>query len=312
MANVPVSSVFVGRGGELATLLEAVTEPRVRAVLVTGEAGIGKSRLVTEFGARLSADTLVLIGRCPEFGNEGVPFAPFIAVMRGLIRAYGADALTALLPGVHPALARWLPDLATETPTVEDEYDRLRLFGELLTLIERLASTRPLVLILEDLHWADDSSRELLAFLVANLAEPNVLLVATFRPAGPPALRRLVAELRRSPAVRVLEPEPFTRHEVGRQLAALLDREPEPRLTGRVFARSAGNPLFVEALSHAPEETPAGLTELLLAAQAGLGVDARTALQVAAVAGSPVEHDLLEAAADIPAPRLRAALRELI
>ncbi|MFI9508243.1 ATP-binding protein [Nocardia sp. NPDC052566] len=310
--SVAVSSAFVGRTSELSALLDASAAPRIHAALVSGEAGIGKSRLVAEFVARLGAEALVVTGRCPEFGNEGVPFAPFIAVLRGLVRKLGAARLAALLPSPRPALARWLPELGAEVPSAEDDFDRLRLFGEILTVLEQLATARPVVLILEDLHWADDSSRELLTFLVANLAAQNVLLVCTFRPAGAPALRRLVAELRRNPGVAFLTPEPFTKHEVGRQLAALLGREPEPRLIGRVFERSAGNPLFVEALSGAPEDTPAELTELLLAAQSGLPPDAHTVLRVAAVAGSPVAHELLAAAADLPPAVLRDAVRQLV
>ncbi|WP_194818246.1 helix-turn-helix transcriptional regulator [Nocardia sp. XZ_19_385] len=309
--SVSASSVFVGRGNELSALLRAVDIPHVRAVFVAGEAGIGKSRLVAEFAARQDSRTLVLIGRCPEFGNAGVPFAPFIAVLRALLRELGAAELAALLPA-RPALARWIPELAAENRPADTDSDRIRLFGELLTLLEQLAAQRSLVLILEDLHWADDSSRELLAFLAANLAEPQVLIVGTYRPSGSAALRRLVAELRRNPAVQVIAPEPLTKHEVGRQLAALLGREPEPPLIARVFERSAGNPLFVEALSQSPDDTPAELTDLLLAAQADLEDAPREVLQLAAVAGSPVEHDLLAAAAELPAAQLRNTLRQLI
>ncbi|WP_216914771.1 helix-turn-helix transcriptional regulator [Nocardia noduli] len=312
MGNVPVSSALIGRGGELAALLEAAAAPSVRAVLVTGEAGIGKSRLIEEFTARLAPAIPVLIGRCPEFGSDGVPFAPFIAILRRLVRVRGAEELAALLPGPTPAIARWLPELRTDATPPDTEDDHLRLFGELLILLEHLGSRGPAVLILEDLHWADESSRTLLAFLVANLAEPNVLLVATFRPNGPPGLRGLVAELRRLRSVLFLAPPPLTRYEVGRQLAALLEREPEPEAIGRVFTHSGGNPLFVEALSRSSGRTPAELSELLLSAHAGLDADALTVLRVTAVAGSPTEHDLLEAAAGLPAPRLRVALRELV
>ncbi|MEU8899152.1 AAA family ATPase [Nocardia sp. NPDC048505] len=307
MVNVSAGSVFVGRGNELGALLRAAETPGVRAVFVAGEAGIGKSRLVAEFIDRQAARALVPLGRCPEFGNAGVPFAPFLAVLRTLSREVGIDRLRSLLPP-RPALARWLPELATEPD--DGDPDRLRQFGEMLTLLESLE--RPILLILEDLHWADDSSRELLAFLIANLAEPRVLIVGTYRPSGSAPLRRLVAELRRTPAVLVVAPAPFTKHEVGRQLAALRGREPEPGVIARVFERSAGNPLFVAALSESPEDTPAELTDLLLAAQADLAADARAVLQLAAVAGSPVAHEVLAAATDLPAGRLRGALREAI
>ncbi|MEV6278803.1 AAA family ATPase [Nocardia sp. NPDC051832] len=311
MVSVSASGVFVGRGNELSALLRAVDTPQVRAAFVAGEAGIGKSRLVAEFVARQGSRTLVLLGRCPEFGSAGVPFAPFIAVLRALLREQGVSALAALLPA-QPALARWLPELAGAGGSAEGGTDRVRLFGELLTLLEQLAAQRSVVLILEDLHWADDSSRELLTFLTANLAEPQLLIVGTYRPSGSTALRRLIAELRRNPAVQLIAPQPLTKHEVGRLLAALLEREPEPPLIARVFERSAGNPLFVEALSRSPEDTPAELTDLLLAAQADLDDAPREVLQLAAVAGSPVEHDLLAAAAGLPGAQLRNTLRQLI
>ncbi|MFI6868493.1 ATP-binding protein [Nocardia sp. NPDC050406] len=310
MVNLPVSSAFVGRGAELSGLLDAQRDAVVHTVLVSGEAGIGKSRLLAEFTGRLPATTVVLLGRCPEFGNDGVPFAPFIAIMRGLLRRLGARRLAELLPA-RPVLARWLPELADGSDSETGEFDRLRLFGEILTLLESSTAAQPVVLILEDLHWADDSSRELLAFLAANLVAHEVLLVATYRP-GAPALRRLLAEVARNPGVRTLTPGPLSQHEVGRQLAALLGREPERALVARVFARSAGNPLFVAALCSSPEDTPAQVSELLLAFRSGLSESALTALRIAAVAGSPVGHELLEAATELPERELNSALRELI
>ncbi|MCU1470899.1 MAG: Transcriptional regulatory protein LiaR [Glaciihabitans sp.] len=283
----------------------------MRTVLVAGEAGIGKSRLVSEFAARLDSTSLVLLGRCPELGNEGIPFAPFVTVMRGLLRRLGVTALRALLPP-HPALARWLPELAAQTGPVERESDPIRLFGEILILLEELAATQPVVVVLEDLHWADDSSRELLAFLVANLTQRDLLLVGTYRPAAAGPMRGLVLELQRNRGVRLIAPEPLTRYEVGRQLAALLGREPEPGVITRVFDRSAGNPLFVEALSQSPDQTPAGLNELLLLGQSTLPPDTRAVLRLAAVAGSPVEHALLEAAAGLDEGRLHEAVRQLV
>ena len=313
MGTFPVSSAFVGRAGDLTALENAFADEQTSTVLIGGEAGIGKSRLAGEFTSRLGQNVLVLVGRCPEFGADGVPFAPFIAVMRSLERQRGTDDLAALLPG-HPALAQWMPRLAARAGPATPDSDPIRLSGEILTLLEQLALTQPVVLVLEDLHWADDSSRELFAFLVANLAQNQVLLVATYRPAeaGGGPLRRLIAELRRNAGVRVVSPRPLTRHEVGRQLAALLGREPEPGLITRVADRSGGNPLFVEAISLSPEEIPAGLTDLLLTFLAGLTPGARTVLEVAAVIGSPVRHELLAEAAELPQAALYEAMRELV
>lgn len=295
----------------MAELQGAFGDPDVQAVLVAGEAGIGKTRLVGEFCARMDLATMVLTGPCPEFGNDGVAFGPFIAIMRGLLRREGAARLAELLPA-QPALARWLPELAAATGPVEAEPDRTRLLGEVLTLVEQLSASQSLVLVLEDLHWADDSSLDLLAFLIANLTYCDALIVGTYRPPGSSQLRNMVAELRRRPGVRQLSPQPFTRYEVGRQLAALLGREPEPGFIGRVFERSAGNPLFVEALSQSSNDTPADLNELLLVRLSRLSDGAKAVLRVAAVAGSPADHQLLAAAADMPEPLLHDALRELV
>ncbi|MEU2123992.1 helix-turn-helix transcriptional regulator [Nocardia niwae] len=311
MVSLPVSGAFVGRAAELAALHDAYRNPAVHTVLLGGEAGIGKSRLVAEFGTRLDARTAVMSGRCPEFGAKGVPFAPFIAVTRALLRDKGVEALAALLPP-RPALARWLPELAARVGAAEAGTDRIRLFGEILTVLEHFSMTEPLVVVLEDLHWADDASLDLLAFLVANIAEPDLFLVGTYRPAGSGPLRKLVTGLRRDPSVRLLSTEPLTKHEVGRQLAALRGTEPKPGTIARVFERSKGVPLFVEALGPAPEDTPAELSELLLGPLSDLPHQAASVLRLAAVAGSPVRHTVLAAASDLAEEALTTALQLLV
>ncbi|MGW4532473.1 helix-turn-helix transcriptional regulator [Nocardia sp. NPDC004340] len=311
MVSVPGSSVLVGRAAEVSAVVEAVGDAGTQTVLIAGEAGIGKSRLVAEFTERLGGDALVLLGRCPELGAAGVAYAPFLTVLRGLVKRLGGEAVATLLPP-HPALANWLPQLAVHTGGAAPEADRIRLFGEILTLLEQLAMARPVVLVLEDLHWADDASRELLTFLAANLADANALLVGTYRPGEAGPLRGLVAELRRNPGVRVLELHPLTRHEVGRQLAALLGREPGSELITKVFDRSGGNPLFVEALGQCPDELPADLADLLLGFQTGLSAQALAVVAPAAVLGSPIHHDLLAATVDLPPDELPGALHELV
>ncbi|MBU3060745.1 AAA family ATPase [Nocardia sp. NEAU-G5] len=306
-----MSDVLVGRAGELTTLLEAVTDERTSTVLIGGDAGIGKSRLVGEFTSRLGGTVLVLAGRCPEFGSDSVPFAPFLGVVRDLVRGIGIDELVALLPP-GPALAHWHPALAARAGTPAAESDRVRLFGEILTVLELTALVRPVVVVLEDLHWADRASLDLLSFLITNLAEAGVLLVGTHRPAESGRLRELLAELGRNPAVRQLLPQPLTRYEVGRQLAALLGAEADTELISRVFERSQGNPLFVEALSGSRGRIPDGLTELLLGFTSGLRPASLAALRGAAVIGSPVHHELLSTAVELDSTELDDAVRELI
>ena len=275
MASFPVSSVFVGRAADLACLEAAARDPLVTAMLVSGEACLGKSRLVSEFLARLDPGTTVLTGRCPQLGADGVPFAPFLPVMRTL----GSAGLLSSI--------------------------------EMINELDRLSREHPVVLVVEDLHWADESSLDLFAFLIANLAQSGVLLVATHRPAADGRLRSMLAELRRLPSVTAVDLRPLTRHDVGRQLAALLGREPEPGFAGRVYERSQGYPLFVEALSDSPGETPADLRELLLAWMAGLPGDERAVLRAAAVAGSPAGHRLVAEVVGLPEQRAEDAIAAL-
>jgi predicted ATPase len=180
--------VLVGRVGELAALDAAwagVGRGEPATVLVGGEAGVGKSRLVEEFGARALAGGVVrvLSGCCVDLGAEGLPFAPFTGVLRELVRDLGADGVAALLPGQGVLeLARLLPELGEPGTGGDLGEVRARMFEQVLALLGRLAKSGPVVLVIEDVHWSDRSTRDLLAFLVANQrALGGVLIVVTFR-----------------------------------------------------------------------------------------------------------------------------------
>ncbi|WP_158088865.1 ATP-binding protein [Thermoactinospora rubra] len=173
------SSAFVGRDEELARLRSAyvqAVQSRPVLALVSGEAGIGKTRLVEEFAQALPERACVLWGRCVDLGAEGLPFAPFASAFRRLVRDRGVEAITTLLPESGcGGLMGLLPELAGPSrspasgaagdpaPGLGPAYGRTHLFGEIATLFERLAAQQPVVLILEDLHWADGSSRALLS-----------------------------------------------------------------------------------------------------------------------------------------------------
>src|SRR5215813_1244718 len=155
---------FVGRARELAELdaaFERVRGGRPSAVLVGGEAGVGKSRLAAEFGARARAAGAVrfLSGYCLDLSAEGLPFAPFTGVLRELVRELGADGLAALLPGQGARdLARLLPELGEPGTRGDPGEARARMFGQVLALLERLAGAGPVVLVIEDAHWSDRST----------------------------------------------------------------------------------------------------------------------------------------------------------
>ncbi|KOX16050.1 LuxR family transcriptional regulator [Saccharothrix sp. NRRL B-16348] len=314
-----VSPVLVGREAELAALAEvyevAVAEGAAVAV-VEGEAGIGKSRLVGEFTARLGTAARNVRGECLELGADSLPFAPFTAVVRRLRRELGGDLIRDLLPAGGLSLARWLPELGAPAVDQDPFQGRSRLFDEVLTLLEGAAARQPLVVVLEDLHWADPGSRDLLAYLVRNVEQPGLLLVGTYRSSDvgeAHPLRPLVVDIARRPRGLQFELTPLDRAQVGAQLAALLGHEPDDALVTRVHERGDGNPLFVEALAADPANaTPARLRDLLAAATARLPETGRTVLRAAAVVGHEVRHELLAPVCGLPDEELEPALRELV
>src|SRR5690606_37917729 len=140
-------------------------------VLLGGEAGVGKSRLIGRFAEQVAQEGVnVVSGGCVELSVEGLPYAPFTAALRQLVREMGAEEVSGLLPeGARRDLARLLPEFGEPNTDMERETAQARLFEQILTLLERLAERRALVLVIEDIHWADRSSRDLIAFLSRNL-----------------------------------------------------------------------------------------------------------------------------------------------
>ncbi|MFI7632574.1 AAA family ATPase [Nonomuraea sp. NPDC049400] len=314
-----VSPRFVGRAPELAALGDALARARAGAsstVLVGGEAGVGKTRLIKEFTDR--ADALVLVGGCLELGTEGLPFAPFTAVLRGLVRELGRDGVAALVPGgTTRGLARLLPEFGE--PDRDGPEARARLFEQVLGLLERLAEERPALLIVEDAHWADRSTRDLLSFLVRyQRSAAGLLIVVTYRTDElhrTHPLRPLLAELGRVEWVSRVELRRLTRREAVAQAASILEREPSPTDMDLIYARSEGNPLFVEALlsdTGGPDALPESLRDLLLASVERLPEETQELLRVASAGGQRIEHDLLSAVAGFDESALSRALRPAV
>jgi hypothetical protein len=188
------------------------------------------------------------------------------------------------------------------------------LLEEMLTLLGRVAEERPVVVVVEDLHWADASSRELFAYLARNLTGVAVLLVGTIRTGEPAAghpNRRMLAELGRGGTVDRIDLGPLEQRHVAALLAAVDERPPDPARSVRIHRRSGGNPLFVEALSTAGEAPPGDLRTLLLARITDLPDPAREALEAMAVAGAELADDLVRAVAGGPGGRLQDPLDDL-
>ncbi|WP_329221327.1 AAA family ATPase [Streptomyces sp. NBC_01485] len=322
-----VSPVFVGRADELNTLNAALSRAAAgepQALLIGGEAGVGKTRLVEEFAAAARRQgAVVALGGCVEIGADGLPFAPFSTALRALRRAL-PDELAAAATGQEEELARLLPELG-ETLTARgsgrpEEEGMARLFDLTARLLERVAAGRTLVVALEDLHWADASTRHLLSYLLRTLRTGRLVVLATYRADDihrRHPLRPLLAELDRLRTVQRLELARFTRAETGRQIAGILAREPGPDQVDAIFERSDGNAFFVEELAVAAHEgcrtgLPDTLRDLLLVRVEALPESAQTVARIVAEGGSTVEYRLLDAVARLTEDDLIEALRAAV
>jgi len=332
MANQVTAGRFVGRAQELARLRQLLAgaadgEPLV--ALLGGEAGVGKTRLVEQLAAAAEEQgTRVLGGGCVPLGEEGLPFAPVIEALRGLADQLDPAELQAVAGPARQELGRLLPDLAWggEAATAgvgatgASQAAQGRLFALLLGLVERLAATAPLLWVVEDLHWADRSTRDLLAYLATYLRAQPVLLVGSFRSDElhrRHPLRGLLAELGRNRRVARLELARFTRAELAEQLTGLLGADPPARLVDDLYARSEGNPFFTEELLLAgegggPGVLPPSLREVLLVRVVRLGPRTQRLLGVVAAAGPGVTQPLLAAVAGLDDQQLLAGLREAV
>ncbi|MFE6129957.1 ATP-binding protein, partial [Streptomyces sp. NPDC056437] len=329
--TMSVSPVFVGRAGELSVLTDALAraagggasgspagEPQ--ALLVGGEAGVGKTRLVEEVLAEACRrDAVVAVGGCVEIGADGLPFAPFSTALRALHRQL-PEELAAAAAGQEHELARLLPELGERHErSRHDEEGMARLFELTARLLERIATDRTVVLVLEDMHWADASTRHLLAYLFRTLRRGRLVVIATYRSDDVHRrhpLRPFLAELDRMRTVQRIELTRFNRGEVHRQLAGILAAEPEPPMVDRVFERSDGNAFFVEELARSMADRcpslPDSLRDILLVRIEALPEDAQRVARIVAEGGSTVEYGLLFAVARLSEDELIEALRAAV
>ena len=250
------------------------------------------------------------------------PLAPLVDALRALSRGTSAEELAEAIGPSWPHLARILPGLAPDAaarPAVGDVQTG-QLLELVLGLLERLSAIRPLVLVLEDLHWADQSTLELVTFLIRWLREVRLLLVITYRSDElhrRHPLRTLLTGWGRLRMVDRIELDRFRRDEVAAQLAAILTAEPGPGLTDLIFDRSDGNAYLVEELIGVvaggdPSKLPPSLADVLLSGVDSLSPAARGLLRTVSVGGRGVPGPLLARVAGLEEPALFAALREAV
>ncbi|MGY4981160.1 helix-turn-helix transcriptional regulator [Streptomyces sp. 900105755] len=309
------SSPLIGRDdelGRLASVLERARNGSGQAVLVAGDAGVGKTRLLDEAAARASAGGVIVVtGHCVDLGDVGLPYLPFTEILGALA---GDERFKDVL-AAHPVVERLLgagPDSSRDADA------RLRLFEGVAGLLGELAATAPLLLVLEDLHWADQSSRDLLRFLLSRGVLPRrFALLASYRADDlhrRHPLRPLLAELVRLPGVERLEVRRLADAEVTRLVRSLEERPLSEATVRDIVERAEGNAFYTEELVAAAgtDGMPTGLADLLLIRVEQLSETAQQVLRTAAVAGRRVGHDLLRDAVGLPEEELESALREAV
>src|SRR5215211_4284735 len=317
------SPVLVGRDAEVARLnaaLERAAAGRPAIVVVAGEAGVGKTRLVAGLLGRAGErGAVALSGGCLDVGEGVLAYAPMVEALRPLVGVLDAGELERVLGGARGELARLVPELGPPDGgrPAEAPLAPTRLFELLLGVLHRLAERGPVLLVVEDLHWADQSIRDLLGFLVRNL-RGGVALVLTFRSDElhrRRPLRPFLAELDRSGRAERLELDRLGRRELAELLAAILEEPAAPALVAEILGRSEGNPFFAEELLAAHLDgtrLPSALRDVVLARVEALSEPTQRVLEVAAVAGSRVDHELLAAVVEQETDELVGLLREAV
>ena len=315
------SPIFVGRVAERAALSEALERAaagRPGIVLIGGEAGVGKSRLLTEMNALAAPMGFTAVaGVCADVASGSLAYAPFVDIVRGLHRG----GLTASLPtSTRAEIGRLVPEASTERREPgAGPGGQGRLFAAVRDLLAAASASTPILVTIEDLHWADVSTLDLVTYLARSMQTEHCLLVATARldtlPRRHPLLG-IVAELARLPWLERIDIGRFDEGELIQQLTGILGRVPDPEMARDVFERSDGNAFFAEELLAAGTvrggTLPASLREVLAARLAALDDITQGVVRIAAVAGRMVSHELLERVAGTTSPVLIAALRDAV
>lgn len=344
---------FVGRTVEWKSAAAAYAEAaggEARVLLVTGAAGIGKTRFVEELGARAEG-AAVLVGESVPLSGSTLAYGPFVAAFSGQAAwPFTGDAAPAARSGGSPAgpsappagADGLVPGASAPADTAEGPFPdgpapagrserpfdtagfpggagdllaaRQRLFERVLAATAGLAAQAPLVLVLEDLHWADESTRELFTFLTVRLRRQRVLLVGTVREEDLDRdARHWLAELTGRRGVTRLRLGRLTDGEIGELVAALLPSGTDPARAAAVVAAAEGNPLYAQELVRAdPHWPPASIAEAVLARVSGLDPQVREVIDQLSVTDGGMSHHLLAATLPLPEPVLLAATRQAV
>jgi ATP/maltotriose-dependent transcriptional regulator MalT len=325
VAGAASSPTFVGRHDELASLLDAfgaAARGEATAVVVGGEAGVGKTRLLKELISDLPEEPHIIWGRCLARMEGGLPYGAFRDGLRSFVRSLDHAALDELRSHTSPELARLVPDLGNGRPAMDPgdrATERLRIFELLLQAVAYLAEQRPTVLVIDDLHWADRSTLSLLAFLIENLTVERVLVCATYRTDEVDRTHRLTKWLAEHLRLREghVELGRLNRGEIAEQIQAILGNAAPDDLVEEIFARSQGNALFAEELLAASggdhgHALPTSVRELLLTRMVRLSDLCQRVLRTASGIRTPIHPWVLAHVTNLDEEELFDPLREAV
>ncbi|MEO8887702.1 MAG: AAA family ATPase [Jatrophihabitantaceae bacterium] len=316
-------TALVGRSAELGALVAAVQNAQsgtASVVVLDGDAGVGKTRVLAELIAQArTRGALPLIGHCVDLGDAPPPYMAFTEAFARL--AAQQPDVVAGLRSSFPALGRLLPRGGEDPYPAGERVDRGELFEAVLNAIGALATQQPVLFIVEDLHWADQATRDLLGFMFTRLREEPVSVIVSYRSDDlyrRHPLRPTLAQWSRLPNVERVHLDPLTSDDV-RSLVRAIHAGPIPEAEiGSIVTRADGNAFFAEELVAASDQysdagqLPWQLADVLLVRLDRLGDDAREVVRVAAVGGRRVGHELLTEVVDLSPPALEAALREAV
>lgn len=309
-------SRLIGRDRPLALLREALVSAatgEARGVVVTGEAGIGKSRLLAEALAGLDG-VRVLTGQAVDMATGEIPFGVLAATLRDLTRSAGLNVLT---DAERVALAPLLPGSSPSSAA-----DRVQLLSAVIDLLERLMAEQPLVWVVEDLHWADSATRDLVTLSLRTIRGPFAV-VATVRTDDPDrpseqdaTLTSYVAALARIPGAFVLPLSRLTAEQVHEQLGALLGTGLPPGAAARIEQLSDGVPFVVEELAAAAGRSEVATASTVasgrLSTLAALSPEGRRVVDAVAVGDGHLRISLLEQVVDATPEELDDALADAV
>jgi DNA-binding CsgD family transcriptional regulator/tetratricopeptide (TPR) repeat protein len=307
----------------LALLVGVGTTEQPAAVLVGGDAGVGKTRLITELIGRVAGSGWrASVGHCMDLGDSPVPYLPFIQILGRLHSAWPAQAEA--LVERRPALRRLMPvnGSGAESAGQLTATDRSNLFEAVTDIFHHLGASQRQLWVVEDVHWADRSTREMITYLLshppASPASPATLIV-TYRLDDlhrRHPLRPVLAEWGRLPGVERFTVPPLDEAAVRGMVRALQESPLTEAHLATIVSRAEGNPFFVEELVGAATDgnrsLPADLSDLLLVRVDSLDDTARWVVKAASVAGREVAHRLLVRVADVDDAGLETALRAAV